>query len=211
MSEKGKELLEGAYALSTPEDNVEYYKHFANHYDDVFARDMGFILPQAVTAQFASLATSEDTPIADLGCGTGIVATLLPDTCVVDGLDISPDMLSVAAKKNRYRDLIQIDLTNPGPNMPMGYGAVLSSGTFTHGHLGPSALETAIELGRGGCLFVLSINKAHYAAHGFADLITEMTMSRTIADVSLPEVPIYTNQAHDHSGDMAIICSFRKC
>lgn len=210
MSDKGKELLEGAYALASPEDNVAYYRKFADHYDQVFAKDMGFDLPPAVARTYMQLASDSNTPIADLGCGTGIVAECLPEGAVIDGLDISQDMLRVAATKNRYRDLIRIDLTDPGPDMPTGYGAVLSSGAFTHGHLGPAALETALELGRSGCLFVVSINKVHFAALGFDKLINSLATNETIKNLSLPEIPIYTNDTHDHAGDTAIICSFVK-
>lgn len=211
MSDKGKELLEGAYELSTPDDSVAYYKRFARHYDQVFARDMGFDLPRAVARTYERLAGVDDTPIADLGCGTGIIAECLPDGAIIDGLDISPEMLAVAATKNRYRNLIRIDLTDPGPDIPGGYGAVLSSGTFTHGHLGPDALETAIKLGRTDCLFVVSINKAHYAAHGFEALLNTLTSERAITGLTLTEIPIYTKDTHDHAGDLAFICSFRKC
>ncbi|MDP7151942.1 MAG: class I SAM-dependent methyltransferase [Paracoccaceae bacterium] len=210
MSDKGKELLEGAYALSSPDDNIDYYRSFAAHYDKVFARDMGFNLPQAVASQFSKLAKPTDRPVADLGCGTGIVATLFSKDTIVDGFDISPEMLAIAAEKRRYRNLIQIDLTAPGPDWPSDYGAVVSSGTFTHGHLGPDALETAIGLGRAGCLFVLSINKAHYSAMGFEKRINQLAANGRIKDLTLSKVPIYLDNTHDHAADMAMLCCFRK-
>ena len=211
MPDKGKELLEGAYLLSTPDDNVNYYRDFADHYDDHFVKELGYDLPHIVAKTFLKTGSSSDTPIADLGCGTGIVAQCLPDDTVIDGLDISPDMLARAGAKNRYRNLYQVDITQGVDSLPNDYGAVLSSGTFTHGHLGPDALKTSLALGRPGCLFVLSINKAHFKSHGFENLFDQLFETDAITSFSQVEMPIYTDQGHDHSGDIALICSFRLC
>ena len=211
MPDKGKELLEGAYALATPDDNISYYREFADHYDDHFVKELGYNLPHVVAKAFLRTGSPSDTPIADLGCGTGIVAQCLPKEFTIDGLDISPDMLAVAGAKKRYRDLYQTDITQGVSTLPNNYGAVLSSGTFTHGHLGPGALKTSLGLGKAGCLFVLSINKAHYSSHGFENLLDTLSATNAISDLLLEEAPIYTEHGHDHSGDIALICSFRLC
>ncbi len=211
MPDKGKELLEGAYALATPDDNVTFYRDFADHYDGHFVKELGYDLPAIVAKTYLKLGSPADSPVADLGCGTGIVAQCLPDATVVDGVDISPDMLAVAKTKKRYRDLYQADITQGVETLPNNYGAVLSSGTFTHGHLGPDALRTSLALGKSGCLYVLSINKAHYTSHGFKTLFDALVASEVISDLSQNEAPIYTNEGHDHSGDIALIFSFRLC
>ena len=167
--DKGKSLLENAYRLSTPEDNIAYYREFSSTYDQDFAEALGFALPHLVVEQFQKLKTSADSPIADLGCGTGIVGEALGTSSgPIDGMDISNEMLSAAAGKDVYRDLLQVDLTKSVTPHEGNYGAVLSSGTFTHGHLGPEAIDMAMRLGKAGCLFVLSINRLHYQKLGFA-------------------------------------------
>ena len=166
--DKGKSLLENAYRLSTPEDNVAYYRQFSTSYDQDFVEGLGFALPRLVVERFLQRKTTDNSPIADLGCGTGIVGTCLNGGAgPIDGMDISQDMLNTAAAKNIYRALYQVDLTKPVKAHEGNYGAVLSSGTFTHGHLGPDAIDMALKLGTEGCLFVLSINQKHFQSHGF--------------------------------------------
>ena len=209
--DKGKSLLENAYRLSTPEDNVAYYREFSSTYDQDFAESLGFALPRLVVDTFLKRKSSADTPIADLGCGTGIVGTTLgASSGPVDGMDISQDMLATAAKKHVYRNLYQVDLTKNVDGHGGHYGAILSSGTFTHGHLGPDAINMALRLGSRDALFVLSINLVHFDSLGFAAKFDALKKSGAIVDFNTSEVGIYTKQDHDHSGDKALIVDFRK-
>jgi predicted TPR repeat methyltransferase len=93
----GQTLLENAYKLSTPEDNVDYYNALASSYDTDFAGALGWHYPTAIAAAYRDAATATDTPIADIGCGTGLVASALNfPREQVDGFDISAEMLLVA-------------------------------------------------------------------------------------------------------------------
>lgn len=207
---RGQILLENAYALSTPEDNREYYADFAEHYDDTFAQNLGYRLPDLTAKRFLELRTPNDTPIADIGCGTGLVAQALQISVPIDGYDISAEMLDAARRKGHYRYLYEVDLTQDlNPDLPR-YGAVLSSGTFTHGHLGPEALMRLLSLGRPEALFVLSINTAHYVKLGFERVLESLLSTKQIRDLSTPEIRIYTREDHDHGEDTAFLCSFRK-
>lgn len=209
--DKGKSLLENAYDLASPADNVAYYRQFSSTYDEDFADTLGFALPQIVVQIFQKYSTQTDTPIADLGCGTGLVGVeLSAKHGAVDGLDISLEMLATAEAKNVYRHLIEVDLTKSVDTLKAKYGAVLSSGTFTHGHLGPDAIDAAISLGKSKCLFVLSINKDHFETHGFGDKFRALQSESQITEFSTEEVAIYSKSDHEHSGDRALIVSFRK-
>ncbi len=206
---KAQKLLEGAYKLSTPEDNVTYYQSFAPEYDDVFAKGMGYVYPKAVADTYLETCREGDVPIADIGCGTGAVAEHLKPGLPVDGFDISPEMIEVARTKELYREIYQADLTGSLAHLPNDYGAVLSAGTFTHGHLGADTLKDLLALGRRGALFCIGINSAHYESHGFADLLAALTDANAISELTVKSCKMYQAENHEHSEDTANILIFR--
>ena len=74
------------------------------------------------------------------------------------GIDISSEMLHQAKLKKCYSSLIEADVTSKIPLKDNSIGAVVSAGTFTHGHVGPDAFDELLRIVRPGGLFVLSIN-----------------------------------------------------
>ncbi len=204
----GKMLLEGAYGLATPADNLAYYRDFAARYDSDFALGLGYSYPATVARIYRDLATPGDTPVADIGCGTGLVGAELGGG-VVDGMDISPEMLDIARGRGVYRALYEVDLTGDVSTLAAGYGAVISAGTFTHGHLGPQVLTALLGLARTGALFVIGVNAAHYRALGFEAELGRLQAGARIGAVSAVEVPIYDKAEHEHAGDRALVLSWR--
>jgi SAM-dependent methyltransferase len=208
--DSGKEILENAYKLQTPDDNVAYYDEFAATYDSDFAQNMGYNYPRAIADIYAEISDSRDVPIADVGCGTGLVAEeLRVSQNTIDGFDISPEMLRVAKTKTLYRALYEADLTGRLDAFPNDYGAVVSAGTFTHGHLGPGALENLLTMGRPRSLFVIGINKAHYKALNFGGMIAELREGSKIQQAELHEIPMYSKTDHEHGSDVAMVLTFR--
>ncbi len=212
--EKGQSILEKAYELSTPADNARHYDAFAATYDSDFAADLGWSCPRAVAHAYsdaAGTAGAEDAPIADIGRGTGLVAAELGAPLpVVDGMDISPEMLAIAREKGLRRELYEVDLTGDLAGIPTDDGAVISAGTFTHGHLRPEVLRSLLNLARPGALFVIGINKDHFAGQGFAASVNAMATEGLIDAPAYAEVRMYDKDGHDHSGDVAIVARYRK-
>lgn len=207
----GKRLLEQAYLLETPVDNKKYYDKLADTYDQDFAREFGYVLPDLVADTYQSLVKPVDTPIVDIGCGTGLLGKALDSTdLVIDGIDISDAMLAHSRATGVYRDLLNIDLTASIANYRNKYGAVLSSGTFTHGHLGSEALVNLLDMAKPDGLFVIAINQAHYESKGFATVVQMMVDNQLIVELASNQVGIYSNADHTHSTDKGLILSFRK-
>lgn len=50
--------------------------------------------------------------ILDIGCGTGTLTCMLNDLGNVSGMDISPDMLSIASQKSNQINWLEGDMTN---------------------------------------------------------------------------------------------------
>ena len=213
MTEKsvGQSLLENAYKLSTPEDNVDYYDAFASTYDVEFADALGWHYPATIVATYRDAASQSDTPVADIGCGTGLVASALklPQE-QVDGIDISPEMLRIAEEKQLYRSLYKVDLTKSLDKITNDYGAVLSAGTFTSGHLGPEPLESLLGIARTNALFVIGVKKAYFQEAGFEPVLRNMEVGGLINGLQIAEVPMYEKAGHDHSADAAFVLVYRK-
>lgn len=208
MSEKDGDL-DGAYALRTPEDSVRYYRDWAGRYDQDFARDMVYLSPEAVAEQYAGL--GGDGPVLDVGAGTGLVAGALARRGIgpLDGIDISEEMLGVAASKGLYRKTFVADLTRPLALPDDAYAGCASAGTFTHGHVGPQAFEELLRVTKPGGLFVVTVHGAVYESGGFADAFARLS-SRIEAFATVP-IAIYGAAATgDHAGDSAWLVSFRK-
>ena len=207
----GQSILENAYQLHTPDDNRTYYDAFAETYDKDFVEAMGYSYPATVAAVYLREAGADDVPVADIGCGTGIVAeTLRLPAQSIDGIDISPEMLRLAAVKGLYRSLIAADLTQSLESLGHGYGGVVSAGTFTHGHLGPEPLRNLLNIARSGALFVIGINEAHFGKLGFRDVLDQLERDGLIHGLKAERRPIYDKQGHDHSNDHAFIVQFRR-
>lgn len=196
--------LDQAYALKTPDDNRKLYATWAQSYDEGFAARMAYRLPALVAGAYAGAG-----PVLDVGAGTGLLGQALAARGVgpVDGIDISPEMLAVARGKAVYRDLRLADVTQP-LDLGQRYAGVVSSGTFTHGHVGPAAIAGLLDLALPGAQFVLSVNKGVFAAQGFDAALA--ALGGRIAGVHLHEEAIYGDAPDPaHRADRAIILTFR--
>ena len=161
----GSRLLERAYELGAPDTHIGFYRDFADSYDTTFAGGLGYIYPAGIVAALAGQ-TRPDGAILDIGCGTGLVASAIRNVdprAVIDGVDISPDMMEKARQKGDYRHLIEADLTADFSHLPTGYAAIVSAGTFTYGHLGPELIPDMLSLCRAGAVAALGVNSGFFA------------------------------------------------
>lgn len=207
-----KPSVDTAYALKGAENVKALYRDWAATYDTDFIADMGYIYPREVVQVFLDHLSAEDTPVLDIGCGSGAVADALRPVAdiPVDGLDISPEMLAVAEKKGLYGTLIEGDLLGRVPVDAGHYGALLSAGTFTHGHVGPEALDEVLRMARPGALFCLGINGAYFEAHGFGAAFDALEKAGRITDLTYADCPVYEAENHDHADTRALVAVFRK-
>ncbi len=209
IKNKALKLLKGAYDLETPEDNILYYKSFSKDYDRVFAAGLKYSYPKSVSEEFIKN-YDNSSPICDIGCGTGLVANELKQidsSLIIDGFDISKDMINMAINKNIYRDLYEIDLTKPIKNVPKNYSGIISAGAFTHGHLGPEIINNLLYICEDGAILTIGINADHYKERGFESFLHNLEMLKKIKINKMVSSAIYSNNKEK---DMAVIVTFEK-
>lgn len=215
MAKKGDKVgtkgLEAAYSLETPEDSVKYYGDWATEYDRDFAATMGYVFPREVAARFRASGGLRARPILDVGAGTGLLGEeFRGDGLVIDAIDISPEMLAVAGAKGLYRNLITADLTQALPVGDSVYEALISSGTFTHGHVGPEAFDELLRAAKPGALFCFGINPLLWESRGFGAAFERLVGEGTVTAPERHGVPIYENVDHEHAADRSEVVVFRK-
>lgn len=200
--------LDDSFAIKTPEDAAQLYRAWAPTFDRGFADRLGYRLPEMVAEAFVRAGGLG--PVLDVGAGTGLVGARLGafGAGPLDGIDLSPEMLAEARRKEVYRRLIQADLTLPLDLADATYGGVVASGIFTHGHLGPQLFGELLRVAAPGAVFALSVNAGVYVANGFQARFT--AMAPQISGFSIHEAPIYDRPDPEHADQRAQIVVFRK-
>lgn len=190
--------LHDALALNSPEACQDYYRAWAVSYDSDFAAPMAYLLPAHVAAAYRT--AGGGGPVLDVGAGTGLLAERLREMGFadqIDAVDFSAEMLAQAAAKGIYGTLTQADITRPLP-LPRRYAGVVSSGTFTSGHVGPEALPMLLDVALPGALFALSVNRRVWAAQGFDRAFLALEAAGRLTDLHRLEVQIYGKaERHD--------------
>ena len=200
--------LDNAYEINGPEEARALYGDWAETYDEGFGAGWGYIAPREIAALYRD-AMEVDEPLLDIGAGTGLVAEHLRDL-TVDALDITDEMLAVAARKGIYRELINADLTQP-LDLPAGtYGGVICCGTFTHGHVGPECLPELLRITRAGALFVCGTIAPVLDGLGFGSAMASLVAAGRITPVRFHDIPIYEGAGHPHAADRGLVMQFRK-
>ena len=201
--------VDDAYAMTSPEEVKTLYRAWAQSYDTAFGDAQGYQLPREVAHAFVG--AGGVGPVLDVGAGTGLVGSLLRHLGVdlIDGSDLSQEMLDVARAKGDYRMLRASDVTLPLYLKDAPYQGVVSAGTFTLGHVGPAALNNLLEIAAPDALFVISVNAAHFVSEGFEAAC--VAFGAQIKDLQYRDVRIYDDRADEaHRGDMARLLMFRK-
>ena len=202
--------LDEAYSVKTPDDNRRLYAKWAATYESSFVDAKQYRYPKAIAEVFNDVLPPV-TRVLDIGTGTGLTGmyvTRLRPKVVIDGMDISPEMLAQAKLKTReddsvvYRALYERDLTRAVPNENEPYEALFSSGTFTHGHLGPECLRNLLPLLAHNGWLIVGVNNEHFESKGFAGELESLVELGAIQTPEIFRIDVY-EPGSVHYGDQA--------
>ena len=184
-------LLDRAYSLSNPGEALSLYRDWADGYDRQLEDELLYVGPAKVAALLSEFISGHSAQVLDAGCGTGLVAESLARYGFrrMDGLDFSPEMLAVARAKGLYRELFASDLNHPIPDG--AYDAVVSCGTFTHGHVGAGALDELLRLVRTGGVMALTIHREVWQEAGFEEKVKGLEERRLIEVEDIRHQPYF--------------------
>jgi len=202
--------LDDAYAPKTPAENKDLYAKWAKSYESDFVKSAGYEHPKVIAEIFHN-----EIPIVnkviDVGTGTGLVGFYLARfrKIILDGIDISPEMLAEARLKNVYRNLYERDLTKSIEGTDVPYDALICIGIFTHGHLDPGAIENLIPLVSNGGYFVIGINAKYFAEEAFERYFNRLLSAGVITTPKYESVHVYAPDSKHHDS-LNVVAIFQR-
>ncbi len=157
-------------------DTKDIYDEWAETYDtDVLGA--GYATPARVAEALASQLAEKDAPILDFGCGTGLSGLALKRAgfTMIDGTDISPEMVLRAEATGVYRRLWVGDPEQKFAFSAGDYAAITATGVISLGAAPPDLLPALLDqLGPGGYL-ALSYNDATLQDQTYLDAMERAT------------------------------------
>ena len=170
------EFVDAAYHLDDEASMVEFYRKWAADYDHQMLDELGYTSPTKIAQQLCNNLADTDSAVFDVGCGTGLTCVYLAEKGYtnLDGIDISPDMVRVARERGIYRELLVGDVNQPLQRDDASYDAVISSGTFTHGHVGPEPLDEIFRILKPGGILACTVHQDLWESMDFDSKLESM-------------------------------------
>ena len=196
-----------AYGLEGLDQTRDLYREWAQTYDDHMVGELGYVAPDLVPRKLAARLDDRSAPILDIGCGTGLTSIFLAERGFtnIDGIDITPEMIVRARARGIYRGLFRADLLAALPMADGTYGGAVSSGTFTHGHVGPEPLGEIARILRPGGLLTCSIHQEVWEEKGFRAAFEKLEAAGQLEEVAIERDVLFTGQ-----DPVGLYCTYRK-
>jgi len=180
------EFVDAAYHLDDEASMVDFYRKWAADYDHQMLNELGYTSPTKIAQQLSQHLPDTESTVFDIGCGTGLTCVFLAAKGYtnLDGIDLSPDMVRVASERGIYRELLVGDVNQALKRNDESYDAVISSGTFTHGHVGPEPLDEIFRILKPGGILACTIHQDLWTTMGFEEKLAAMAAKGIASPVS---------------------------
>lgn len=133
------------------------FDYYAERFDESLVDTLGYRIPEEMARRLLDEKV-DLTEVLDLGCGTGLMAAALDGYFgAMDGVDLSGNMLGLAGRTGRYRELFCDDIVDFMASCRTRYSTVLAADVLVYaGDLG-RLLEPMKDLLEPGGVFAFSI------------------------------------------------------
>ena len=174
-TDKAHVALDSVYGAGSPDALGDAYAAWAASYDSETA-SLGYLLPFLIAAWVTRYVPAGEGPLLDAGCGTGLTGPQLRALGYHDlvGLDLSDDMLKVAAGRQAYGELKKAMLGGPLPWPDRHFRAFFSTGVFTIGHAPASGLHELVRITKSGGHAIFTVRDQVLDKGGFRNVFAEL-------------------------------------
>ncbi len=171
-----------AYNVHGKKDLKKFYGKWAKEYDHQMLGKLDYVSPGIIAALLQRYLPDKAARILDIGCGTGLTGNGLHENgyTAIHGIDLSAEMVRVAGKRGIYQGLKTADVTQPLPFEDNEFDGAISSGTFTHGHVGAECLEEIFRIIKPDGVLACTVNFDIWESAGFAETFSRMEGDRRI-------------------------------
>ena len=131
-----KKILDQMYAMTsatTSSEVKEIYDAWAEQYEHDLVDEHDYAMPARAAAMAARRLPDPAIKVLDVGCRTGLSGLALNHHgfMTLDGCDLSPGMLAIAAERDLYARLFEVDLLAPPMDVPAAtYDLTIAVGAF---------------------------------------------------------------------------------
>ncbi len=135
-------FLEKVYGAKSPQETRALYDAWSPSYESDLVEN-GYATPARAAKALAQYLPDQGAPILDFGCGTGLCGQAFKHAGfrVIDGCDVSEEMLSLAGDKVLYRNLDLVAPNTPPDFLPGTYAAITAVGVLVAGAAPISLLD----------------------------------------------------------------------
>jgi len=185
MPDDPSQRVNWVVSTEDPVEKKRRYDVWAKHYEKDLLENDGYQAPDKARDAMVRI-VPRDARILDAGCGTGYVGKLLHEAGYSDlvGGDYAEGMLEVAAQKDVYRSLDQIDLSTTLPYDDDSFDCVVTVGIpmIVPG----TCMREFARIVRPGGWIVYSSGEAQFTKAGFDTEIADLTAEKKLKELAPP-------------------------
>lgn len=155
-----------------------HYDNWADSYDKELLEEYGYCAHEIGAKALAETQIPFDSPILDVGCGTGLAGVELSrfGYTKIDGLDVSAGMLERARNQGTYRQLFQKRIGVDNLSELPSYKGILCVGSFGLGHMEQEDIIRLIDLAAANASIVIFMNAEPFHSQNYEATIEHLSL-----------------------------------